>query len=952
MADISLVVEVQGAKDIIAINNSLKRVEGNVKTLATAMESGKVSNKAYTLGLAQQIAALTKLGHSKSEALKAVKGLADSQRKSTQESKASKAAADLEAAATKKATEELKAYRLARMQANEANVRFNREQALAAQAARSAAAATKALSDRHMELRMRFQEGYAQFTRQREALRSLREAYRAQIITLEEYKRQAQLLRTINQGNVAGTNSLGVAMQQTGYQVGDFLVQVQGGTNPLVAFGQQATQLVGILPLIASNLGLTTMAAIGLSSALGIGIPLVTAIGAAYMMSGGAAKTLEDALSDLSDAGSNIADVFAVLDDDSLEETYGSLAGVVRDLSSSFVELNRAAEVKALLAVLETLEKKANAGWWDKIKTTGSTAATFGASLGAVIATGAASWETASEKKFGNLGFSMGRDVFNNLVSGMESAAKSGDTEKVLRLFDDLVKDATDNGLTSGMVTSEGVDLLNQMRAALVGVAESYAVLNGEAKSFSEGNDGLEDRVKAEEKIADIVQGYLYKEIEARAKLLEAGGKDAEALQLRMETAYKRAEAEVLAEAAIKGQSLLVGDSAKKAGEAAAEAVRLASETDKAKDAASGFASAMRDAASAMNSLSNLGTTISKGLAVATAKVAALKAGANAAVAASITGSRFDVQNRLSAVENSGASASTKMLARIQAGFQNTQLDKTEALLNEEAMLVEAKKGGGTPSGRIDTQEEYLAKLVRESELKRESIGLSDEQVKKAEYIFAMDEKIATMKTTQSEVEIEALRKQAIAAYDLAVAAEKQQQIVDQVETSVENAFMALIDGSKSVEDAFKGMVREILLEVYRSAVAKPIGEAIGELFGGFMADGGVFSGGSQVKAFATGGVVGDPTFFPMSGGKTGLMGEAGPEAIMPLKRGSNGKLGVQMEGGGGSVVVHQSFNFQANGDESVKKLIAQAAPKIAQMTKSSLIDDRRRGGQVKNAFG
>jgi lambda family phage tail tape measure protein len=89
-----------------------------------------------------------------------------------------------------------------------------------------------------------------------------------------------------------------------------------------------------------------------------------------------------------------------------------------------------------------------------------------------------------------------------------------------------------------------------------------------------------------------------------------------------------------------------------------------------------------------------------------------------------------------------------------------------------------------------------------------------------------------------------------------------------------------------------------------------------------------------------------------MSGGKTGLMGEAGPEAIMPLKRGANGKLGVQMEGGGGSVVVNQSFNFQANGDESVKRLIAQAAPKIAQMTKSSLIDDRRRGGQVKNAFG
>ena len=45
-------------------------------------------------------------------------------------------------------------------------------------------------------------------------------------------------------------NRAGVAMQQTGYQVGDFLVQVQSGTNPMVAFGQQATQLVGVLYLL------------------------------------------------------------------------------------------------------------------------------------------------------------------------------------------------------------------------------------------------------------------------------------------------------------------------------------------------------------------------------------------------------------------------------------------------------------------------------------------------------------------------------------------------------------------------------------------------------------------------------------------------------------------------------------------------------------------------------
>ena len=52
------------------------------------------------------------------------------------------------------------------------------------------------------------------------------------------------------------------------------------------------------------------------------------------------------------------------------------------------------------------------------------------------------------------------------------------------------------------------------------------------------------------------------------------------------------------------------------------------------------------------------------------------------------------------------------------------------------------------------------------------------------------------------------------------------------------------------------------------------------------------------------------------------------------------------------SVVVNQSFNFSANGDDSVKKLIAQAAPQIAKMTKSEIINDRKRGGSMKAVFG
>jgi hypothetical protein len=72
----------------------------------------------------------------------------------------------------------------------------------------------------------------------------------------------------------------------------------------------------------------------------------------------------------------------------------------------------------------------------------------------------------------------------------------------------------------------------------------------------------------------------------------------------------------------------------------------------------------------------------------------------------------------------------------------------------------------------------------------------------------------------------------------------------------------------------------------------------------------------------------------------------------MPLKRGANGKLGVQMEGNaGGDVIINQSFNFQANGDDSVKRIIQQQIPRITEATKAAVVDSKRRGGSFGRAF-
>lgn len=118
-------------------------------------------------------------------------------------------------------------------------------------------------------------------------------------------------------------------------------------------------------------------------------------------------------------------------------------------------------------------------------------------------------------------------------------------------------------------------------------------------------------------------------------------------------------------------------------------------------------------------------------------------------------------------------------------------------------------------------------------------------------------------------------------------------------------AFDGLIFDGMKLNDALKTVANTIVDSVYSIAM-KPVTGALGGLLAqgvaGVMgsgmpfANGGAFSQG-RVMPFAKGGVVSSPTGFPMRGGM-GLMGEAGPEAIMPLTRGPDGKLGVQSAGG------------------------------------------------------
>ena len=153
-------------------------------------------------------------------------------------------------------------------------------------------------------------------------------------------------------------------------------------------------------------------------------------------------------------------------------------------------------------------------------------------------------------------------------------------------------------------------------------------------------------------------------------------------------------------------------------------------------------------------------------------------------------------------------------------------------------------------------------------------------------------------------------------------------------------AFDGVIFDGQRLADAMRGLGKSISDAIYSAAmrpVQTALGGALSSVIGGVMssvlpfANGASFSQG-RVTPFAQGGVVSSPMTFPMRGG-TGLMGEAGPEAILPLARAADGKLGVRAGSGGRpvSVVINVTTPDVTGFQRSQSQIAAQMQRLLAQ---------------------
>ena len=116
-------------------------------------------------------------------------------------------------------------------------------------------------------------------------------------------------------------------------------------------------------------------------------------------------------------------------------------------------------------------------------------------------------------------------------------------------------------------------------------------------------------------------------------------------------------------------------------------------------------------------------------------------------------------------------------------------------------------------------------------------------------------------------------------------------------------AFADAVVGGKKLDDTIKSLglrLSNLAVQAAFKPFAKDLSKGLIGVLNGVLgggASGGGSASGPVLTAFASGGVIGAPSYFPLASGGFGLAGEAGPEAIVPLTRGADGQLGVSVAG-------------------------------------------------------
>lgn len=230
----------------------------------------------------------------------------------------------------------------------------------------------------------------------------------------------------------------------------------------------------------------------------------------------------------------------------------------------------------------------------------------------------------------------------------------------------------------------------------------------------------------------------------------------------------------------------------------------------------------------------------------------------------------------------------------------------------------DSSKSGGS---RGETQEEFLAKLEREIELKRDSIGIFGEERSIMEQVAKLKEQVIKKDYNISEAKLEQLVRE---EHALEEKLKREEDLYNTINSSISDSLMDLVKGATSVEDAFKNMLSNILEQIYQSQVAEPLADIGSDLLSG------LFKGFTSSAAPVT--------------------------ASMPTRTVSNNAPVATTNQQSTNVVVSLSPELVGQvlqqAEENSVRVVSKAVPGIVQASTTEVMKKRRQGGAMKAAFG
>ena len=766
MADIQVILEVLGAKDMEKAGRVTQTLENKIKSLAKQLERGRITNQQYQTGVQQLIRKNTQHAGSYKILQKDVQRYSGALQRSVNDKKRAEAAVE-------SLTQDVQRNTSATRQAATAQSSFSNS----------------------------LRRGQNQFASYDTA------TYRAN----QQTKRFAS-----------------VGLQQAGYQVGDFAVQLQGGTNAAVAFGQQGSQLLGIFGAFGA--------------VLGAGLAIGTAIIAPMIDAADKTNKLKEAVKDLDSA-------FNDLDNAKALSYFGQINSRVDNTIQRF---------RGLLELQREVAKQ------KRVEAFGELVSTF-----------------APSSEIAQLDVQIGR------LEELAQEVGTGDNERLQNMrstLEDLITTRSELLKIQGDTREETAANLSQVRETLA----------------AQGLMTPELRIQVAE-LAD--QLGLYR---AASQAVEETKNNTESIVSAASTL--NSELSRTQEIASQVRNNLDPQAFMRMGQ------EISGAADEAERLDEPFANALKDAKSLLDVTSR------------TARMMVMIR----------RGGAVDPQGFMRSEQETVGEPTEPSVGVIPSGGGGSAQTKT---VEQHRQAVDKLIASYDEAQKIANQM-YRAETILNDAVAAGAISLQEKDNVLAQYRESLRE------TTSF--------------------AEKMGKTLSD---SLGGALMSVVDGTKSAADAFKDMARQILKQAFDLLVIQPIMDSITGALGGFggggskglslpsailssiNADGNAFQNGNQLTAYANGGVVNSPTLFPMANG-AGLMGEAGPEAIMPLKRGKNGKLGVQTEGATqGNITIHQHFNVNGNGDEYIMNQIKGAAGPISDQAVDKIVR-LRKTGSLKNVFG